>query len=130
MSRGDVSARARAEGLVGSSKEPDRSHTDRHLALPVASCPPLSTSDASSSDSTSGRHTAPRGASRVPAPRNPTEMTPAERLREISELFARSYLRLLLSREERRKGVAESREPERPWTSVVDTTENDTQEVT
>ena len=60
--------------------------------------------------------------------RDPSSMTAAERLQEVNELFGSAYLRLLISREESEKGVADRRESERPWGCVVDRTENDSQE--
>ena len=62
--------------------------------------------------------------------RDPSSMTAEERLQEVNELFGSAYLRLLVSRKEARKEVAESREPERPCDCVVDTIENFTEEVT
>ncbi len=60
--------------------------------------------------------------------RDPSSMTAAERLQEVNELFGSAYFRLLISCKESEKGVADRREPERPWGCVVDRTENDSQE--
>ena len=60
--------------------------------------------------------------------RDPSSMTTTERLREVSELFATGYLRLLVARRERQIALADTAESE-PHDRTVNRSE-ETEEVT
>ena len=63
------------------------------------------------------------------AAQDPSSMTSAERLQEVSRLFALAYLRLLIARRESQNPLAESAESEAPCDRTVNTIE-ETEEVT
>lgn len=59
----------------------------------------------------------------TPAVKDPSSMTTAERLQEVSRLFATGYVRLLLAREESHNPLAERPESEPSCDHVVNRSE-------
>ena len=62
--------------------------------------------------------------------RDPSNMTLAERLREVSHLFAQAYVRLLFAREETHNHLAQPAESEAPCDRTVNRLEINPKEVT